>query len=256
MNPPDPVDHSTANSHGLPPYRAVLIVDAEGSSRRSSARQSQLSAQIPSLLATAFERAGMTAAWNDRRFSAHTGDGYIVGLLPEWLPQLIHPFLRELQTELRERSLLHEQPLRLRASVNVGPLPDRGEPNDGVGKPMTETHRLLDSDETRDALRETHEEVTFLVGILSQRVFEDAVVGGFTYLHPAQFTRVSVNTKGFAQTAYLYVPEPSRAPGADEAPARPASRPDGAPPASPDPGPSGAVFDQRHQNVRNQTNFG
>lgn len=201
----------------LPPYRAVLVVDAAGFSQLSSAHQAEIGAAIMPVLEAAFTRAGLADEWSGRRFRprAHTGDGYIVGLRPETLPRLLHPFLRDLQDELRERDArrLSGRPrLRLRASIHVGPLPDQGRWTDGLGKPMTETHRLLDSAQARQALSDAHEEVTFLAAIVSRRVFEDVVEAGFTALHPSQFEEVLARSKsGFAECAYLHVPLPSRA---------------------------------------------
>jgi hypothetical protein len=201
-----------AGSRDLPPYRAILVVDAKSFSDRPSVQQSELSARIERVLHAAFVRAGLADAWVERRFAAHTGDGYIVGLLPERLPHLVHPLLRDLQDELQEedhRRSSREPRLRLRASIHVGPVPDRGLANDGVGKPMTDTHRLLDSDQVRRCLAETHEDVTFLAAIVSQRAYADAVEGGYTGLHPAQFIEVEASAKQFAERAFLHVPQVS-----------------------------------------------
>jgi hypothetical protein len=196
----------------FPPYRAVLVVDAARFSDTSSVQQTWLGAEVVRVLEAAFVRAGLADAWADRRFraQAHTGDGYTVGLPTEILPRLLHPLMRELQEELRERDrnrrVSHPR-LRLRASIHVGPLPDEGLENDGVAKPMTETHRLLDSAEVRDALAAGHEEITFLAVIVSRRVVEDVVEGGYTGLHRDQFREVVATAKRFAEVAYLYVPQ-------------------------------------------------
>jgi hypothetical protein len=226
-------DDGSSTSRDLPPYRAVLVVDARRFSDNSSAHQTLLNARIVQVLEAAFIRAGLGDAWEGRRFSGHTGDGYIAGLPPETLPHVLHPFLRELQAELRERDRRRggwEPRLRLRASVHLGPLPDNG-----VGAPMTETHRLLDSDQVRQALNESHEEVTFLAVILSQRVYQDVIEGGYTALHPAQFTEVEATAKRFAERAYLYVPEPSVSARLPDQAVSPAERP----PTSGPPRPNG-----------------
>jgi hypothetical protein len=206
-----PADDSPAGAT-FPPYRAALVVDAAGFSDTASAEQTHLGSEVVRVLETAFARADLADAWADRRFGpqAHTGDGYTVGLRTEVLPRLIHPFLRELQEVLRERDqarLSTRGRLRLRASIHVGPLPDAGLVNDGVAKPMTDTHRLLDSAEVRQALAEAHEEITFLAVIVSRRVYEDVVEGGYTALHRDQFREAVATAKRFAEVAYLYLPQ-------------------------------------------------
>jgi hypothetical protein len=205
-------EFSHRRSHDLPPYWAVLVIDAEGFSKTRSPHQAYLNAELQDALQAAFVRAGLTEAWEGRRFGAHTGDGYIVVTPAATLPHLLYPLLRELQAELEERDyrrLAHQPRLRLRASVHVGPLPDRGQPGEGVGAPMTETHRLLDSDEVREVLATTDESVTFLAAIVSQRAYLDAVDGGYTALLPTELWPVTARSKRFEERAYLHVPRPS-----------------------------------------------
>lgn len=86
-----------------------------------------------------------------------------------------------------------------------------GRDSDGVGRPMTDTHRLLDSVQARHALDDSDPSVTFLAAIVSSRIFEDVVEAGYTALRPTQFEEVVAHAKGgFAQRAYLHVPAPSR----------------------------------------------
>jgi hypothetical protein len=198
-------------SRELPPYRAVMVVDAKGFSEQPSIEQSRINEEILRTLEASFSGARLTSAWQLRRFPAHDGDGYILGLPAEYLPLLIHPLLESIQAELEQRNRRPWQraPLRLRASLNVGPLPDTGGPADGVGRPMTETHRLLDSAAARQALHGADERVTLLAAVVSQRVYEDVVEGGYCALHPTQFAAVEARSKNFAQRAYLHVPKPS-----------------------------------------------
>jgi hypothetical protein len=250
MSTPEHPASSQSISRDLPPYRAVLVVDARSFSDTPDALQADLNVEIQQVLRESFVRAGLASAWADRRFPNHTGDGYIVGLTPEKLPHVIHPLLRELQAELRERDYRRrawEPRLRLRVSIHVGPLPDRGLSNDGVGRAMNETHRLLDSDRVRELLERTNPDVTFVAAILSRRAYEDAVEGGFTRLHPDQFVEVTATAKRFSQVAYLHVPEPSgallRTGMADSAGAGPSGAGD-PPPAAPAAPPATTV---RHQ---------
>ncbi|MGK5643220.1 hypothetical protein ACSNOK_33770, partial [Streptomyces sp. URMC 126] len=84
-------------------------------------------------------------------------------------------------------------------------------PGDGNGTPRNDTHRLLDSRPVRAILAASSESITQVAAILSQRVFEDAVLSGYTRRHPDQFIEVpaTVEGKNFQQRAWLYVPAPS-----------------------------------------------
>lgn len=210
-------------SSPLPPYRAVLAVDAEKYTHNGAYHQQVLSASIPTVLEEAFNRAGLTEVWRERRFPQSSGDGYVIGFRPEHLPFLVHPFLGHLQEALEDLQpglAAHERELRLRlrVSIDVGPLPDshdNKDPIDGIRRAMNDTHRLLDADPVRDELRLSDPEITFLVAIISGRVFEEAVLGRFVGLSPRRFSPVDVDlpAKGFRQDGYLYVPVSSRASG-------------------------------------------
>jgi hypothetical protein len=226
-------------SSALPPYRAVLAVDAEKYTANTAFHQQILSATIPTVLEDAFTRSGLQDVWAERRFPQRSGDGYVVGFKPENLPFLVHPLLGHLQETLEDAqpnlaSHQRDLRLRLRVSIDVGPLPDSQDgqdPIDGIGRAMNDTHRLLDADPIRDELRRSDRDVTLLVAIISTRVFEEAVLGGFVGLKPRRFrpVEVRIGAKDFRQDGYLHVPVPSRS--ADEE--------DRAPEA--DPGPSAAA---------------
>ena len=51
----------------LPPYRAVLVVDAKGFGTASDPDQALLGDAIPDVVAKAFERAGLERVWRLRR---------------------------------------------------------------------------------------------------------------------------------------------------------------------------------------------
>ncbi|MBX9387353.1 hypothetical protein ACFPZ0_05015 [Streptomonospora nanhaiensis] len=223
-------------SSPLPPYRAVLAVDIESYTGNSSYHQQILSTTIESVLEEAFIRSDLQDVWQDRRFPQRAGDGYVIGIPPENLPFLIHPMLNHLQEALEDTqpSLAARQRdlrLRLRVSIDVGPLPDsthQGDPLDGIGRAMNDTHRLLDSPPVREELRLSDPDTTLLVAIVSGRVHEEAVLGGYVGLSPRRFHPVDVEMpeKRFRHEGYLYVPVPSRRGGADPRTER-AGGPDG-----------------------------
>jgi hypothetical protein len=167
---------------------------------------------VTHLVNQALEEAGLGRLKAAKSFPANTGDGLVFGFAPELLPYIIWPGLTVLDSVLSRHNAQSGRPLiRLRASLNVGPLPDCGETGDGNGTARNDTHRLLDSRPVRDMLAAADEHVTHLVAILSQRVYEDAVLGGYSGLRPGRFMEVSASVPGkrFAQQAWLFVPSPS-----------------------------------------------
>ncbi|MGC9665182.1 hypothetical protein ACNTMW_01340 [Planosporangium sp. 12N6] len=201
-------------SRDLPPYRAILAVDAKGFTDEPGSTHQAISGLIPQLVGVAFTRSGLAEVWETPSFFGPTGDGFAVGLPTEVLPSLVHPFLNELQRTLarHNRDARHaEARIRLRVSLHVGPLPvDPVNPHlGGNGTPRNDTHRLLDSKPVRAILAAASAEVTFVAAVLSDRVFHDVVVAGYTGRHPDHFVEVSATVPGkqFAQRAWLYVPE-------------------------------------------------
>ncbi|WP_058042714.1 hypothetical protein [Streptomyces roseifaciens] len=200
-------------SRDLPPYRGILAVDAKDFTGRPAVEHVRITTLIPQLLQQALERAGLGQLWQDQRFANNTGDGFVFGFDPTALPRVIHPFLIELQELLTDYNIHATATgrLRLRVSLHVGPLPDAEAPGDGNGTPRNDTHRLLDSTPVRAILAASSESITQVAAILSQRVFEDAVLSGYTRRHPDHFIEVpaTVEGKNFQQRAWLYVPAPS-----------------------------------------------
>lgn len=231
-------------SSPLPPYRAVLAVDAEKFTSNAPIHQQVLSSSVESVLEEAFRRSDLAEVWQDRRFPQSTGDGYVIGVEPQYLPFLVYPLLNHLQETLEDAQpglAAHDRELRLRlrASIDVGPLPDSqgGHPLDGIGRAMNDTHRLLDSTPVRTELRHSDLDITLLVAIISRRVYEEAVLGGFVGLRPPRFRRVNAELaeKNYSAEGYLYVPTPSRRADDDIAdPTRPAPHQDDADPTAPE----------------------
>lgn len=198
----------------LPPYRAVLAVDVKNFSGVPAAQHRELTQRIPLLLKHAFTQANYASVWDDRRFAQSEGDGYVVGFRHEVLPILVGPVVDALQEVLE----LHNQmrtgggpSLRMRLSIAAGPLNDSGEnqPGDGTGAAMVETHRLLDCEPVRQLLEASDPEVTFVAVVLSARVYDDVIVGGYSTKALTEFTPVQASVKTYRGTAFLHVPRPS-----------------------------------------------
>ncbi|MET9228062.1 hypothetical protein [Lentzea sp. NPDC003310] len=206
----------TEPAEDLPPYRAVLVVDMENYSGHTAVQQREFTEIIPDLLQRAFERAGRGDVWDERRFPDSTGDGYAVGFRPETLPLLTGPFLDALQYELAYydrilRSRDRKSRLRLRAAITVGPLYESDSPRlgDGCGDSRVAAHRLVDAAEVRRLLELSDPDITFLAAIISDRVYDDVVLGGHATNPSSDYVQTSVSVKQFRGDAHLHVPKPS-----------------------------------------------
>ncbi|MGC5345049.1 hypothetical protein [Streptomyces sp. DT171] len=207
-----PVPAPYAESRPLPPYRALFAVDAKDFTGLPAVQHGPVSRLIPELVDQALERAGLHELRDAKRFPANTGDGVVFGFEPALLPFVLWPFLGVLDDILGAYNRQCVGPrIRLRASVHVGPLPDIDEPGDGNGTARNDTHRLLDSRPVKAILAAGSEQVTHLAAVISQRVYEDVVLGAYTGLHPDRCVEVpaTVEGKNFSQRAWLYVPSPS-----------------------------------------------
>jgi hypothetical protein len=202
-------------SEDLPPYRAVLAVDAKDFTKTPGRLHQSISGLIPQLVRDAFAAIEQAELWDEPAFFGPTGDGFAIGVPTDALPHLIHPLLPELQRVLAryDRSRRASEPqIRLRASLNVGPVKLHDNPYlGGNGVARNDTHRLLDSKPVRAILAAASPQVTFLAAIVSDRVYEDVVDQGYAGLHPDHFIEVPavVEGKQFQQRAWLYVPQPS-----------------------------------------------
>lgn len=194
----------------LPAYRALLVVDMKDFSGERGRDHAELTESIPAILRQAFRRCGLVELWEEALFQGSTGDGHFSGFTSRSLPHLLNPVLPALQTELDHRNETSGTTIRMRASVNVGPMTGEGENtiSDGSGDARVETHRLLDSEPVRDLL-ERSGRATCVAAIVSARAFEDAVLSGYSAEDPELYVPAPVQVKSYQGTAYLRVPHPS-----------------------------------------------
>jgi hypothetical protein len=174
-----------------------------------------LTDRIPQILDAAFTRAGNGDLWADRkRFPRSDGDGYVAGFPPAELPFLLNPFLHALQAELESQNradlVVPGRPIRMRVSINVGPVTDSGADtiSDGSGTARVETHRLLDAPAVKSVLERSGPQ-TYVAAIVSARAYEDAVMTGYAGLDESYFARVDVQVKAYRGVAFLRVPNPT-----------------------------------------------
>ncbi|OXM49664.1 hypothetical protein [Amycolatopsis alba] len=207
---------SAIGEDGLPPYRAVLVVDTKEFGGNTDPGQELLAAAVPDVMALAFERAGLGKLWQEALFPHNTGDGFGIGFDTVHLPAVVARLFDSLQEVLAERdarlrAVDRRLRLRMRASLNVGPVrePDPGGQTAVVGRTVIATHRLLDADVVRDLLARSDPEQTFLAVALSHRVFEDVVASGYAALPASRVVQTAVRVKEFESLVHLYVPNPS-----------------------------------------------
>ena len=176
-----------------------------------AADQGAVGGRIPGLLRDTFQRMGYGYLWSEAKFTDHTGDGYAMGFRTKHLPVLVDRFSSTLQQELADAGRRTGALQRMRVSISVGPLTDGAGPEirDGQGAARIETHRLLDSPPVRDLLTRSNPDVTLVATIISARVYEDVVVGGYCELGEDQFVQAPVKVKSYEGSAYLHVPLPS-----------------------------------------------
>lgn len=204
------MDGQTGNVVELPPYRALLVVDVKEFSGERGRDHARITAEIPEILHQAFRRCGYEWLLDEVQFQGSTGDGYFLGFESRMLPFLITPFLPALQEELKYQNSVSRQSIRMRVSINVGPMTDSGanKISDGSGDARIETHRLLDSSPVRELLTRSGM-TTCVAAIVSERAFQDAVRPGFTDDEPEMFVPAPVAVKTYQGRAYLRVPCPS-----------------------------------------------
>jgi len=207
-------DTNRSETVELPDIVAIMVVDTKGFSQHNDIQQDELTVLIPEVLEEACRRCGLEDLWEGRRFPDSTGDGYIIGFSPSFLPRVIDRYFDALQDELAmklPRLKARDMRLRMRLSLDLGPARLLGDERVGspVGNAMIATHRLVDAEPLRRLLDDSDPEVTLLAVALSQRVMEDVVAAGHTRRRVAsEFVEAPVEMakKGFAATAYLHVP--------------------------------------------------
>jgi hypothetical protein len=200
-----------ARSIDLPPYRAILAVDAKGFTAEPGSTHEAISKKLLDLVGDALTGVGLGAEWDCPAFLGPTGDGFAVGLPTRVLPYLVDPFPRLLQERLAEHNRQARARLQLRVSLHVGPLPaDPENPHwTGNGDPRNDTHRLLDSAPVKAVLAAASPRVTYVACIFSDRVFKDVIAAGYAGMQPDRCLPVTavVDGKAFSQRAWLYLPE-------------------------------------------------
>lgn len=215
-------------------YSVIISVDAEGSGRLTDPEKDRMRARLYEVTGQAFEKAGIRPP---RLYQEDRGDG-ILSFLPlgvprrrvvgEWL-EYLHQNLREVNGDLRT-------PLRLRVGMHIGPV--RADAHGRSGRAVDLACRLCDC-ATAKAVLAAAPEKSPLVAVVSDRLYEEAVLPGGRWVEPDHYRSHEVELKEGGRTAWFMVPglpQPPKPQPADEA-----DGPGGASPGPEDtpPGPGG-----------------
>lgn len=185
--------------------RVVVGCDVQAFSARNVREQRLIQAELDRMLTDAASSAGLDRSTWDRRGD---GDGEIA-VLPADVDLLL--VVRRLVTELDRLLTDHREDhspqtrIRLRIAMTCGSVVPGGPLGHG-GQALIDLVRLLDAAELRKTLDNVPN--ANLAQIVSESLFQRAVVPELGGIRPEQFRQVTVNIpeKAFYQNAYLYVP--------------------------------------------------
>ncbi|MEU6390187.1 hypothetical protein [Streptomyces sp. NPDC046939] len=181
-----------------------IAVDAQAYGSNNDRRQSEIQHDLPRILDQAAWGAGLDrATWEIQR----KGDEQLaVRPVDGTEPRLVDDYVRHLVAELRHYNAqrLPSARMRLRAVIHQGPV--QMADNGFAGTAVVATARLLNARPLYEALA-AHPGADLAL-LLSDDVFRSTVAGGHTTLSPDDFSRVDVEVKEYAATAWLWVPAP------------------------------------------------
>ncbi|HEX5740484.1 MAG TPA: hypothetical protein VFY17_02890 [Pilimelia sp.] len=196
----------------LPPYRAVLVVDARDFTAPPRPAGERAADLVPALLGGAFVEAGLGAYWAAPAARADRADGHRLVLPTSVLPRLIDTvplLLEERLTRYGQERRAGDPELRLRMSVDVRPAA-HAPAQDPPGRHRELLHRLHDTPTVRAVLAGCTP-ASHLAMLLADRVYRDVVLARYTRLLPEQLLPVTGTPggRGELRQAWLHVPRPS-----------------------------------------------
>lgn len=193
----------------VPPEHALLTVDMKEYSRLPEAKMAPTRTDLDDILATVFAQNGIGDVTSLSGAVKDRGDGAIFVLPARHAARLVDPLLTHLGQALERREqtrLASAPPIRLRASVHVGPLA----PPDHRGDAANDACRLVDSDAARQAMAAAVDNGVLLAAVVSDTVFRRTVAAGRTsVLKEQHFHRATARVEGkpgFEETCWLFVP--------------------------------------------------
>jgi hypothetical protein len=183
------------------PRKLLVSVDVKGYGRRDDRQRRAVQDDLLAMLDEAAALAGLSRSSWER----HPGGDGELAILPasESDLRVVDDFVRELRTALEHHNhdLLPEARLRLRMAIHYGVVDPSS--NGYTGGGVTDVSRMLDSDQLRAAL---DDDEAYLAVMISGRLFAETIAQRHTSLKEADFRRVRIRNKEYAEHAWLYVP--------------------------------------------------
>ncbi|MFD5065408.1 hypothetical protein [Streptomyces sp. NPDC058394] len=192
----------------VPPEQALLVVDIKNYSQLPEAKMAAVRSDLGDILDTVFVQSALPNLQSLGDAYKDTGDGAIIVLPARHTARLVDPLLGHLNDALArydKMRLASAPPIRLRASVHVGPLTPEHR-----GDAINEACRLVDSDRARQAMTAAEDNGAFLATAISDAAFRCTVRAGRTPdLKERQFLRATAHVKGkpgFEESCWLLAP--------------------------------------------------
>lgn len=183
--------------------RVVVGCDVQGFSARNVRQQGLIQAELDRMLTDAASAVGLDRGTWDHRGD---GDGEIAVLPADVdLLRVVRRFVTELDRLLADHNEDHARQarIRLRIAMTGGSVVPPGPLGHG-GQALIDLARLLNAPPLRKTLDDVPQ--ANLAQVVSESLFQRAVVPELDGIRPAQFRRVNIREKGFCQDAYIYVP--------------------------------------------------
>lgn len=164
--------HDRLASRVVPPEASLFVVDVRDFSRMPESHMPHVRRELDDIMTRAFTQSGLVEEW-EGKIARDTGDGAIFALPPNRVAWLLDPLLANLNQELtrynkgQPRSL---PTIRLRASVDVGPLP-ADDPSDA----SVNACRLVNSNLAYAGMKAAVENGSYVAAVVSRAVFQRTV---------------------------------------------------------------------------------
>jgi class 3 adenylate cyclase len=190
--------------HDMPAGRypvatTILVTDVEGFGRLLNPQQLAVRNNQYSILADAFDKAGVP--W-DRCAHEDRGDGVLI-LIPGDIPKAValSRVLPQLVATVAAAQTVATTPARLRIAMHAGDV--HQDQHGFAGHDLNHAFRLVDSPELRQALRAAASPCAVMI---SDHLYQTTARHGYDGIDPDAFRAVSVHTKEADVIGWLMIP--------------------------------------------------